>query len=315
MDLYLSDVDLSAAQALDLGLVHEVAPDKASALARALDYASSIASHPAGGLRRTMALYRRALPKGALEQEALSSALCLQEGSFDAAALRRRAMATAAAAPVVPARAAGAGAVYAEAAQQRPTPVVSQGDEAGAEPAGADAAAGIAVGWIQASTAPAVQSSSMAESLAAAGSTDELQAAPRPVPPLPIIAASAEGQPAAVGNVPAGGPARRASANAGIHAIECYVPGNATKMDDMEALLAPSLRGKVSGRLNIHEVVFPGPDEDQVSLALTALARLCERHGVPWSSIGRLEVRRGACECVVVACWLLANESVTTSHH
>lgn len=77
-------------------------------------------------------------------------------------------------------------------------------------------------------------------------------------------------------------------------AAQVYTPANATSMEALEALMPPAQRGKISGRLNIHEVVAPGPCEDAASMALTALARLCERHNVPWSSIGRLEVRGAA---------------------
>ena len=75
---------------------------------------------------------------------------------------------------------------------------------------------------------------------------------------------------------------------AGIHAMEMYVPRHAVRAADLEAL--HNQDGKYTTGLHMHEFSTTGEDEDAVSMALTVVSRLMQRHQVPWEQVGMLQV-------------------------
>ena len=75
---------------------------------------------------------------------------------------------------------------------------------------------------------------------------------------------------------------------AGIHAIEMYVPRHAVAAATLER--AHGVDGKYTSGLMMTEFCGTGEDEDPVSIGLTVLARLMHRHGVRFEDVGMLYV-------------------------
>jgi len=78
------------------------------------------------------------------------------------------------------------------------------------------------------------------------------------------------------------------SRQAGIHAIEMYVPRNAVKASVLEK--AHGVDGKYTQGLMMHEFCGTGEDEDPVSIALTAVSRLMFRYNVKFAEVGMMYV-------------------------
>lgn len=77
--------------------------------------------------------------------------------------------------------------------------------------------------------------------------------------------------------------------NVGILACEVYFPSSYVRQQDLEARDGVPA-GKYTAGLGQQGLSFCGDREDPVSMALTALQQLMERHGVTPADIGRLEV-------------------------
>ena len=71
---------------------------------------------------------------------------------------------------------------------------------------------------------------------------------------------------------------------AGIHRMEVYFPRFATTALELET--ADRQNGKYTKGMEMIEYRCCGDDEDATSMALTAVARLMERNGVEWNSVG-----------------------------
>lgn len=85
MDLYLQDYTLTATQAREIGLIHELAADVASAQASALALAQRLARFPSMGVRATLDLIRPPVDEARLAKESLGIARCnVQGNAFDA---------------------------------------------------------------------------------------------------------------------------------------------------------------------------------------------------------------------------------------
>ena len=85
MDLYLQDYTLTATQAREIGLVHELAPDAAAAQANALALAQRLSRFPAMGVRATLDLIRPPVDEARLAKESLGIARCnVQGNAFEA---------------------------------------------------------------------------------------------------------------------------------------------------------------------------------------------------------------------------------------
>lgn len=75
---------------------------------------------------------------------------------------------------------------------------------------------------------------------------------------------------------------------AGLHAIEMYVPRHAVKASTLEK--AHGVDGKYTRGLMMHEFCGTGEDEDPVSISLTATSRLMYRYNVKFEEVGMLYV-------------------------
>ena len=75
---------------------------------------------------------------------------------------------------------------------------------------------------------------------------------------------------------------------AGIHAIEMYVPRHAVKASVLEK--AHGVDGKYTQGLMMTEFCGTGEDEDPVSISLTATSRLMYRYNVKFEEVGMLYV-------------------------
>ena len=75
---------------------------------------------------------------------------------------------------------------------------------------------------------------------------------------------------------------------AGIHAIEAYVPRHTVKASVLEK--AHGVDGKYTQGLMMHEFCGTGEDEDPVSIALTAVSRLMYRYNVKFEEVGMMYV-------------------------
>ena len=75
---------------------------------------------------------------------------------------------------------------------------------------------------------------------------------------------------------------------AGIHAIEMYVPRHAVKASTLEK--AHGVVGKYTQGLMMHEFCGTGEDEDPVSIGLSALSRLMYRYNVKFEEVGMMYV-------------------------
>jgi len=75
---------------------------------------------------------------------------------------------------------------------------------------------------------------------------------------------------------------------AGIHAIEMYVPRHAVKAATLEK--AHGVEGKYTSGLMMTEFCGTGEDEDPVSIALTAVSRLMYRYNVKFEEVGMMYV-------------------------
>ena len=78
------------------------------------------------------------------------------------------------------------------------------------------------------------------------------------------------------------------SRQAGIHAIEMYVPRHAVKATALEK--AHGVEGKYTQGLMMTEFCGTGEDEDPVSIGLTAVSRLMYRYNVKFSEVGMMYV-------------------------
>ena len=78
------------------------------------------------------------------------------------------------------------------------------------------------------------------------------------------------------------------SRHAGIHVLEVYVPRHCTSAADLER--AHKVEGKYTVGLMMREWAACDEDEDVVSMALTVVRRLIERHSVRHLDIGMLQV-------------------------
>ncbi|MDC0525426.1 KR domain-containing protein [bacterium] len=76
--------------------------------------------------------------------------------------------------------------------------------------------------------------------------------------------------------------------NAGLHALEVYVPRHCVSAADLER--AHHVEDKYTVGLMMRECSACDEDEDIVSMGLTVLRRLIERHGVRHSDVGMLQV-------------------------
>ncbi len=84
LDLYLNDYTLTAEQARQSGLVHEVVPDAAAAKKRALQMAAWLAGFPSMGVKATLDLMRPPLDEARLARECVGLARCITQGNaFD----------------------------------------------------------------------------------------------------------------------------------------------------------------------------------------------------------------------------------------
>ena len=86
-------------------------------------------------------------------------------------------------------------------------------------------------------------------------------------------------------------PAQQASKPAGcvgLHALEVHTPRHCVRATELEAEL--SVAGKYTQGLLMREWAACDEDEDVVSMALTAVRRLIERHGVRHADVGMLHV-------------------------
>ena len=83
---------------------------------------------------------------------------------------------------------------------------------------------------------------------------------------------------------PPAGPA--ASRHPGVHALEVYVPRHCATAAALEA--AHGVAGKYTAGLLMREWAACDEDEDVVSMALTAVRRLLEAHGVRHEEVGML---------------------------
>ena len=81
---------------------------------------------------------------------------------------------------------------------------------------------------------------------------------------------------------------RRGSRKVGIHALEVYTPRHACSATELEK--AHGTPGKYSVGLLMREFCGPDWDEDPVSFALTAIARLMWRNGLRHADIGMIQV-------------------------
>ncbi|MGD1913795.1 MAG: hydroxymethylglutaryl-CoA synthase [Rivularia sp. (in: cyanobacteria)] len=81
---------------------------------------------------------------------------------------------------------------------------------------------------------------------------------------------------------------KTSSTNVGIHALELYFPNHAVSQADMERFY--NVEGKYTVGLGQEAITFCGDNEDAISMALTVVQRLMERHQIDWGRIGRLEV-------------------------
>lgn len=94
---------------------------------------------------------------------------------------------------------------------------------------------------------------------------------------------------AAPEEMPQDGSARSPADNVGILAAEVYFPQSYVRQEDLEEHDGVPA-GKYTAGLGQQGVAFVGDREDTVSMSLTVLRQLLERHGVLPSEIGRLEV-------------------------
>ena len=78
------------------------------------------------------------------------------------------------------------------------------------------------------------------------------------------------------------------SRQAGIHAIEAYVPRNAVKAATLEK--AHGVDGKYTQGLMMTEFCGTGEDEDPVSIGLSAVSRLMYRYNVKFEEVGMMYV-------------------------
>ncbi|KAK3254043.1 hypothetical protein CYMTET_36729, partial [Cymbomonas tetramitiformis] len=83
-------------------------------------------------------------------------------------------------------------------------------------------------------------------------------------------------------------PASMNTFGCGIHAIEAYVPRHCTKAVDLET--HHKAAGKYTVGLEQQEYGCVGDDEDTVSMALTVVKRLMERHQIAYKDVGMLAV-------------------------
>jgi acyl transferase domain-containing protein/3-hydroxy-3-methylglutaryl CoA synthase/enoyl-CoA hydratase/carnithine racemase/NAD(P)-dependent dehydrogenase (short-subunit alcohol dehydrogenase family)/acyl carrier protein len=74
----------------------------------------------------------------------------------------------------------------------------------------------------------------------------------------------------------------------GIHAMEVYIPRHKVKASELE--IFHNVPGKYSKGLMFEELSFTSDDEDSVSMALTVVSRLLERHNISPEDIGYLTV-------------------------
>jgi len=80
----------------------------------------------------------------------------------------------------------------------------------------------------------------------------------------------------------------RATRNAGIHALEVYVPRHCVSAAELERTY--KVEGKYTIGLMMREWAACDEDEDVVSMALTVVHRLMERYGVGHGDVGMLQV-------------------------
>ena len=78
------------------------------------------------------------------------------------------------------------------------------------------------------------------------------------------------------------------SRHVGIHALEVYVPRHCASAAELEA--AHGVPGKYTDGLMMREWSACDEDEDVVSMALTAVRRLVEAHGLRYEEIGMVQV-------------------------
>lgn len=83
-------------------------------------------------------------------------------------------------------------------------------------------------------------------------------------------------------------PAKTPMRDAGIHALEVYTPRHAVKATALEK--AHGVDGKYTTGLMMQEFAGPGEDEDPVSFALTAVARLMWRYRIKHKEVGMMYV-------------------------
>ena len=105
---------------------------------------------------------------------------------------------------------------------------------------------------------------------------------PRPDAATRTLAAPAGGEP------DEGGDDIDPSRQAGIHAIEAYVPRNAVKAATLEK--AHGVDGKYTQGLMMTEFCGTGEDEDPVSIGLSAVSRLMYRYNVKFEEVGMMYV-------------------------
>jgi len=76
--------------------------------------------------------------------------------------------------------------------------------------------------------------------------------------------------------------------NVSICAMEVYVPRFSVSANDLEVL--HNVQGKYTSGIGMLEYRGTGCDEDPVSMALTSVSRMMQRHGIDWNTIGWLGV-------------------------
>jgi 3-hydroxy-3-methylglutaryl-CoA-synthase len=85
-----------------------------------------------------------------------------------------------------------------------------------------------------------------------------------------------------------GGDKKDPTRQAGLHAIEAYVPRHAVKASTLEK--AHGVDGKYTSGLMMHEFCGTGEDEDPVSICLTSLSRLMYRYNIKFEEVGMMYV-------------------------
>ena len=83
-------------------------------------------------------------------------------------------------------------------------------------------------------------------------------------------------------------PSEKTTRHAGLHALEVYVPRHAVSAAELET--AHGVPGKYTVGLRMAEWAACDEDEDVVSMALTAVRRLVEEHGLRYEDVGMLQV-------------------------